>query len=177
MVRGWKREPTRHGLASKGVETTFSQGKVQEFHKSNDERFPPKELFPIDDELRIIEEKQKEERQDDMSYKDRRDVGEALSKVFKLFWWCNSKDRLDYFPFNDVLKTLHKSKLLRRYKSYTKYLQNNFHKLNKPENLTQEEKNALMDSIIDLVHHQKSVWTFRYIDMDKLRRNFEEEYL
>lgn len=82
MTRGWKYEPERHALASKGVETT-AKSKLEQFHKE-DYDAPPKELY------------------EGIDWRDPSD----LDRIIKLFWWCNLHDTYEWFNFDDVFKNI-----------------------------------------------------------------------
>lgn len=78
--RGWTNEPNRHALASKGIRTSY--GKVQKFHKSDDEA-PPKELCNIN--------------WFDLSPYD-------IKNSIKLFWWSSISNNWDWFEFKPFFK-------------------------------------------------------------------------
>ncbi len=83
----WKREPTRHALASHGVRTAYS--KVKQFHKDEKEA-PPKELY----------EKANYSLLSCNTKDDVKERVEGLESVIKLYWWCSSTDNWNWFNFD-----------------------------------------------------------------------------
>lgn len=79
-MKGWKNEPTRHSLASKGIPTAFGKSKVAEFKQEMEEK-PPEDLILTMNEFRKGH----------------------IEEIIKLFWWSSLNDNWKYFDFKSAL--------------------------------------------------------------------------
>ncbi len=170
----WRREPTRHSLASKGYKTKGEV--VQKFHQRIDE-IPPKNIYPVDTDYDF-----------DSSPSQRREKGR---KNILAFWWSNYYDSWGYYPLDKSLEwwydflwefvmdwEMHHQEILHYddVNEVKQQLEKTLYKLEDVieniDNYSKSEKIAVIDDVIHSSHFSDMIF-----DIPKLREKFEEKYM
>ncbi len=198
MTRGWPNEPFRHSLASKGMSTSLGKSKVSDF-KSKYKSYPPEELHPVDySAIQIhlwdVKEVKKciklfwwcsaNKNFGWFNFDDFFKNVKSVSRKWVEEHFEGYKDRLnsDLSNWEDVIEdTKENNDSIYAEKPPVKHIIENVVPLyqnileNEVNGLSLEEKIRLVDELIHVEHTTGSLLGIK--DMDKLRTEFEEEYL